>query len=238
MTELELCESALRLVKALKVGQQIGASARAECRRTANALLTAWSIERLMVYQIAEATYAWPSGTASRTIGPSGADFTAARPTRVETAVIVDGDERHPLEVIRSQDRWAGISQRTLTSELPELLHDNMASPVSTLFLWRVPSKALTLELGVWAELTAFTADLAAQIALPPGYERALLYNLALEFAPKFEGAEVSELVARTAPESKAAIKRVNMPVPLMECDSGVGAGRGYYDIRTGGYRR
>jgi hypothetical protein len=113
-----------------------------------------------------------------------------------------------------------------------------MASPVSTLFLWRVPSKALTLELGVWAELTAFTADLAAQIALPPGYERALLYNLALEFAPKFEGAEVSELVARTAPESKAAIKRVNMPVPLMECDSGVGAGRGYYDIRTGGYRR
>lgn len=65
------------------------------------------------------------------------------------------------------------------------------------------------LTLQVWTPVQSF-ATAGTSVSLPPGYERALTTNLAIELAPEF-GKSISQEVAKAASESKAAIKRMNI---------------------------
>ena len=68
---------------------------------------------------------------------------------------------------------------------------------------------------------------------MPPGYSRALRYNLALEWAPEF-GKPVDQTILMVANESKAEIKRQNtQPVYMVSDALGLVGPKGF-DINTG----
>jgi hypothetical protein len=68
---------------------------------------------------------------------------------------------------------------------------------------------------------------------LPPGYERALKYALAIELAPEFGKSASPEIVA-IANNAKAAIKRNNLQSVELKCDPAILPHHCGYDIWNG----
>jgi len=80
--------------------------------------------------------------------------------------------------------------------------------------------------------LEAF-ADYDTLYDLPPGYARALRYNLAVELAPEF-GRPLDPLVAGLAAESLATIKRANVRTVPVGVDAALIVDAAGFDINVG----
>jgi hypothetical protein len=201
-----------------------------------NSLLDAWGIDRLKVWTIAAAQYPFTSSKQIWTIGidPSGntiADFGVARPTRIEQANIITqipggNPVRTSLELLDDQ-AWSQIKVQNVASSIPTKLYDDYADPLSSLYLWPYPNAGGQIELYTWQLFSRYSSatDL---LQVPPGYLRAIEYNLALELAPRFpRRAKVSELAVETARIALAEVQAHNAPDPIMSCDLGLlSAGR------------
>ena len=67
------------------------------------------------------------------------------------------------------------------------------------------------------AQLAGFTS-LADSVIVPPGYKRALEYNLSIELGPKYGKKATADLV-QLAIMSKADIKRTNYTIGELKAD-------------------
>ncbi|MGH7447900.1 MAG: hypothetical protein ACRELT_10100, partial [Longimicrobiales bacterium] len=212
----------LRLIGSLGIGRGITSdgSIAGDCLFALNSLLSTWNTERLSIHRIAVDTYTL-TGAASYTLGPGG-NFDAPVPVRIESAVLVNGESRTPLELL-TRERWmrrhAGLY---------------VDPGVVLLTLYLEPAATGQLELHSWEPLEEI-ADVDDTLVLPQGYTRALMYNLAIELAPQFPDATLSPLVIEQAKESKAAIQRLNVPVLELACDDAL-VSRGCFDILTGDF--
>jgi hypothetical protein len=112
-----------------------------------------------------------------------------------------------PLSIYNIQE-YADIVQKQTQSTQPEALYFQRGAPLSTIYLYTVPSAANKLVLYSKKALSNFTS-VNDSISLPPGYQRALRYNLALELAVEY-GKQPSEYVFQTSQELKAQLMRVN----------------------------
>lgn len=236
MTVLELIQDALGLAGKLGMGQAIGATVQAGCLRALNTMLGNWSTGRLIVYAIVEDRYPLAAEQQAYALGPGADDWDAPRPQRVESARWVKDGQRGPVEVLTRQ-RWEDIRRRGATAEHPAALYPEMTLPDATIHVWPVPADAdVELELSMWRPVAAFAA-VSENVVFPPGYDKALVYNLAVELAPRFEDANLSQIVVDQARESLAAIKRMNLVPPELACDAAL-LGGGRFDILSGDYSR
>jgi len=223
----------------LRAGRTANADVLAESLSVLNTMLDSWNTERLIVYTITRTEWAL-SAAASYTLGPDG-DLNGVRPVRIENAGTLDTDGNEtPIAVSRDAGDWAAVRSKALTSSEPCALYDDRSFPLTTLHLWPVPTAALTLVLYTWTPLSAYGA-LSDTVSLPPGYLKAVQYNLAVELSlmPQFVSVPMKPLVIDIARESKASIKRVNMVHPVLTCDAAM-VNMGdctMYDIRLGDYK-
>lgn len=194
-----------------------------------NSMLESWSIDPLQIYTFNIDSRPLVAGQQTYTIGvdPSGlttADFSLPRPTKIESAnVIVDGGIRYPIQLLNDA-QWAAIRLQRVGPSWPTKLYNDGAFPFSTLYLWPIPASGYSLELYTWAALPQFSAPTDI-VSLPPGYRRAIEYNLALELAARTPRAQLTPLVQQIATESKAAVLSLNAPSPLMSADPAVFGG-------------
>jgi hypothetical protein len=155
-----------------------------------NQLIDGWLIDQLMVYAFVADIYTLNGAQQSYTIGPSGADFTASRPTEIQDANIILNNSspvvRQPVEIV-NVDRWANIRVRQLQPAIPTILYYdrgfNTASGYGTINLWPGPQSSYQLELFTWQQLTAFP-DRTTVVKFPPAYAGAIRKNLAVSIAP------------------------------------------------------
>ncbi len=215
---------ALRLLRVVyNPGQTASSVEEAEGLIVLNNLLDSWSTERLLIPYVGFTRYTLVAATASYTIGPSGGTLTGPRPIRIDAAGIVQlaynagsGDFREALEVIPEKD-WVAIKDKTATADIPKKLYyaPTIASNLGTIYLWPIPnvSSATSLELSAWIALVSF-ADQTTDVPLAPGYQRALIYNLALELKSSMRGPELPltevQEIGRSAVESKEYIRQLN----------------------------
>src|SRR5262249_19607358 len=104
------------------------------------------------------------SGAASYTIGqdPSGAvvaDFDAPRPQWIERAnILMPGIPvvPHPLAIVDALG-WAAAARGDATHPtVPDILYNDRAYPLSTLFLSGAPAAGYQLELFTWLQVQTF----------------------------------------------------------------------------------
>lgn len=219
-TALTMITRSMRLARVIGKGEAPDADESADGLIALNAMLDSWQIERLAVYQIVQGSYSWAASVTSKTIG-SGGDLSAQRPVRIDSAFIADSNSNwYPMRVLQDRREYDGIVIKTTTSTLPGAIFMDPAFPLATLYLYPVPSAAITLKLNTWQTLQSFST-LTTALSLPPGYQRAIEYNLAIEFGPEF-GADIPKSVVAIATQAKANIKNLNLPSMVAQLDPGV----------------
>lgn len=201
-----------------------------------NVLQDDWATERLTVPYILRTTATLTASTTSFTVG-SGGNINIVRPVYPTQINFVDTSQDPDLEMplhLLTDDEWAAIPQKALTSTLPTSAYYNptYASGFATLYPWPVPTSATLL----WAFYSAvavpeFSAT-TATLSLPPGYRRFITTNLALEMAPMFTNVpqEIMASVMQQAMQSKNNIKRANFRPSDLGFDAGaLPNGGGYW---------
>ena len=206
-----------------------------------NTMLDGWSIERLSIYNTIDQVVVWPASTASGTLGPSGtlalvSGGDAVRPVLVDDATyFVDASTgiSYGIKLI-NQQQYDGIAVKTVTSTYPQVMWVNMSFPDISMTVYPVPTKALQFHV-ISVEVLSQVASLSTDLSLPPGYERALKYNLACEIATTLN-VDPPRQVMRIADVSKRALKRINNPDDIMSIPYSIVATRQRYNIFAGNY--
>ena len=190
--------------------------------------------------------------------GQKKADFAGPRPVLIERASIIFGNPinsiwddpgfqwdsasnwdgtpgistpiRRPIELI-DDEQWQQIRVQDIPQGLPSKLYDDYSYPLSNLYFWTQPALAYQVELYYWHALPTF-ATLNDAVVLPPGYERAITFNLAREIAAMYPtNSHMAPMSYQIAKEALEAIETVNAPTPRLQADEAViNAGR-----RSGG---
>lgn len=209
-----------------------------------NRLAGSLNCDRLFIYSIERAEYPLDPPKATYTIGQSAdpfevVDFPAQRPQLIESANIISGPEpsvRYRLAVVTAQ-QWAKISYQTLANSIPEVLYNDRAMPVSTLYFWGQPASGQILELYTWTQVPYFMTITDA-VLLPMQYIDCFVLNLAVRLAPHFQRV-VSDEVRMQARESLMRLESINAPQPIADT-SALCSGYGYnrWNIYSDQYRR
>jgi hypothetical protein len=219
MTPRDLIRRSFQALGVVAEGETPSAAQLNDAFSSLNDMLDSWSNEGLLIYQNSPQTFPLVVGQSTYTIGTTG-NFVTVRPMRIENARIQEVQSglftEFPVEIV-TQDEWVGIPTKSVTTSLPQKLFAQGTYPLETISLWPVPSVANNLILWCWQPLTSFaTVDTA--ISMPPGYQRALRTNLAIELAPEY-GKQATPELSSAAMESKANIKRMNIKDVILTSD-------------------
>lgn len=231
-TARDLIKRSMRLLNAIATGETPSADELVDGLSSLNGMIDSWSTEGLLINARVREEFTLVAGTAAYTMGSSGT-FNTTRPLKIEAANIEDqtGDfPEYPVQILTLAE-WAQITIKSTQSELPQKLYAEGTYPLETINLWPVPSAANKLVLYSRKVLTAL-ASVNTDISFPPGYEDALVHNLAIRLAPEYAKPVPSEVIA-VASETKANIKRRNMRPNYMAADDAT-LGRGGYNILIG----
>ncbi len=220
ITANTIIERAMRLIQVLTPDANPTAQELLDGLYALNSMLDAWSIDRLLVYQVVNTARAWPASVGSRTIGVGG-DYNVTRPSKVDPRgnFFRDADGIDTGVTVIERQIFDDFLDKT-SGGTPEWLAVDTGFPLMTLYAYPVPSAALTLHLNTWVRLQEFASGVD-QLSLPAGYQTAIEYGLALEIAPEFGSAAMTaaERIAKLAALKKSSIKGINMPSMVARID-------------------
>ena len=222
--------SALRKNGVKEVGGTLTTDEQAAYLSDLNSMLDSWSLDRLMIPQLIEESFALTSSQGVYIIGP-GQEFSTSRPTKiVDPCFLRDSAAVDRSIKIIDKIAYDGIGLKTVDGSYPIYLFYEAGPVNGTIKLIPEPTSSLTIFINSWKMLQQFQS-ITTPLMLPPGYQRAIEFNFTVETAGGFKN--VSDEVAKIARESKAAIKGFNAPAGILRLDAGV-AGHTRSNILTG----
>lgn len=174
----------MRLINALAAGEQPTAEDANDGLETLNELIDGWSTQTMAVYGESNDEFQTVGGQSNYTIGPGGTSGITTRPIYIQDAYCV---RQGVTTFVRVDDQIAfnTIPLKSMSQPLVERLLYISEFPLGKIVLWPVPSEIVTIGMSTVRVLTDIT-NLQQVIALPPGYLRALRYNLAVDLWPEY----------------------------------------------------
>ena len=217
MTVQQLITASLQDLRVIQTGETASADDSAFALERLNDWINGLTTENLTVYTITRTTWTL-STAASYTVGTGGA-VDVARPTgplSIENIGFQDTSTSPTIEYnlgpVLTEDGYAGIAQKALTSVFPQNWYYNptFTSSLGLLIPYPIPT-SLTLEGVIYTHTPVAEFDaLSDTVALPPGYRRFLRLGLAKELSSAFDAGLTPEL-QMSAIEAKSDVKRANM---------------------------
>lgn len=219
MTEARgIIKAAMRKAGILTKTQDPSADEAMDGLQALNNMISSWSNDSMVIYSRTLQPFTLTANQRDYTIG-TGGDFNTERPIKVIAAYVNVGGLDYPLVLI-DDESYADIVFKNIGS-IPEFLNFTNGYPLATIRLWPFPAADYTLSLLTEKQLTSL-ASLDTVINLPPGWERALIYNLAIEIASEY-GQELPDTVPMIAKESKSEIRYAIMTARSMDYLPGPG---------------
>lgn len=209
-----------------------------------NRFLGDWNCQANAIFTTKISRYTLTAGQQSYTIGLGG-QFGDPRPQRIKWANIIQTNgptevRIGPMELL-DDDGFADISVQNVKSSIPNSLYNDESNPISTLYLYPIPSVAYDLELYVWESLKDNFSDITDDAIFPKGYANAITLNLAVHLAGLNPHQKLMDPdIPRQAREARANIKSLNSSAPRISSGlRGIGENNmgSQYNWRTGGYR-
>lgn len=189
-----------------------------------NNMLDSWSNESLSAYVSVLQNFPLVANQSAYTIG-TGGNFNTARPLDILQAFVRDGNNIDYQIDIVPQQQWNEITQKTVTSQIPNTLFYYSTFPLGIINIFPVPLLSYTLFFT--STLDQVTSSLLpTAISMPPGYLRAYILNLALEMVtfgfPCLLGDKEFATLINNASMAKANIKRTNTKEVLASYDPAI----------------
>ncbi len=217
----------MKALQALGGGETPSAAEANDGLTALNAMLDSWSNENLNAYQVQEQSFTLVVGTPSYTIG-SGGVINVTRPTDITQAYVQDATQNNFLMRIVTRDKWNEIGNRgsTITSQIPDTLFYDPQFPLGVINISPTPLLGYTVFFDSLLQQTTFAA-LTTNLSMPPGYERAMVYNLAVEISNMFgipipPAAPGAKNVGQLAAEALGNIKRTNIKENIANYDPSI----------------
>ncbi len=220
-TARDLIKASLKTAALLGEGQEPSGEQANDALARLNDIVSSWNTDGLVLYATENNTVTTVPGQSRYTVG-TGGDFNIQRPVRIHDAYIVYQNISFALEII-NQKEYNDVVLKNLQNVLLRYLLYINEYPLGIIQLWPVPQQAIQLTLTVDRFLTALTLDTV--LSFPPGFEKALRMELAIELCPEYAKEPSPTLVARWK-EAKANLKRANYQPTVSEYDSAILAPR------------
>jgi hypothetical protein len=184
VTALELIARSMRLINALAGGEQPTSADANDGLETLNELIDGWSTQSMAVYGEDNDEFQTVAGVQMYTTGPGGTSGIITRPVYITDAYCVRQGITTYIHVV-DQIAFNTIPLKNIQQPLVERMLYINDFPLGQIVLWPVPSEVVTIGLTTTRVLANITS-LQQVIALPPGYLRALRYNLAVDLWPEY----------------------------------------------------
>lgn len=239
----DLIQNALEEMGVYAPGETVSTVDLARALDVLNRMLDTWSNMPLACYEVQEQSKLLTIGQASYTIG-SGGDINVVRPLKLLKGpgacyILDSSNNRYDVNVVE-RDVWnSQITETNVSSQIPNTLFFDPAFPLGIINLWPSPLAAYTLYFDSMLPFTRFALASTA-VSLPPGYEDAIIHNLAVRLWPFFKarGEPVDQLILDLAKEGLAVVKRTNIREVIATYDDEiVSQPSGTWNFRTGSYR-
>lgn len=206
-----------------QLGFEPDADGLADGMEALNILLQEWAAG-LGIYKRTRENFSTAAATASYLIGV-GQTFNTTRPIRIVNSFVRYSGTDWPVETYQSADDYAAIATKSLQAR-PERLYFETSYPYGTILLYPTPDAVYDLHIYSNKPFGAYTST-SDDLGLPPEFEPALKFNLALDLSVEF-GREASQITMARAEMSLTTLKRLHaQPVPQISTDPMV-AGGGY----------
>lgn len=172
-----------------------------------NGMLASWSNDTMLVFVRTWEYFPLVGGKANYTMG-AGGDFNTVRPgVLIDAYSRQDNNNDQPIKVI-NDELWDQIPQKNAPG-LPQVLNYDGGYPLATIKLNPVPTSSLW-QIFLLSEKPLGTFTINQMVDLPYGWERALIFNLAMEIFSDYYGSETqpNPLVVKIATDSQSLIRK------------------------------
>jgi hypothetical protein len=237
MTGQDVINSALRLINALASGESPSSAESSDALEVLNDMIDSWNAQRLAIFSVVPQTFSLTAGQQAYTVG-TGGNFNIQRPARIDRVSVISlYNAAQPLELpiaLLTNEQWQAVPVKNITSALPVSVWDDHGFPLRTLSYFPIPSTQVQTKLYSWTPLSSF-ADLVTDYEFPPGYAKAIRYNLAVDLAPEFGVTQLNPLVVAQAQMALGVVKSMNAPLVDLYCDPALApAGNKVFNWLTG----
>lgn len=209
---------AMQKIGVLASGESATADEVSDALDSFNVLISSWAADGLLTIGQTQENFVLTNGTRTYTIG-TGLTFDTARPFTIKSGYIRDlSNQDHPLSTVSRQVYDDKPDKNTLG--VPSILFydpgaTQQANRAGTIKLYPVPNANYTLFISSEKPLSMATGT-SDVITFPPEYDRAIIYNLAIELAADW-GRPISPTVVSIAAEAKAILENLNSQNRIIE---------------------
>jgi hypothetical protein len=214
-TAKTVIENSLKIAGIVGLGKQPSGALVIDGLSRLNSMLSYWSTGPFAIHFITREALTFVASDGDYSIG-TGANFNTTRPIEVlDSSVTVSGSE-YDVKV-REREEYDAISVKT-TPGIPYMMYYEPTFPNGTLYFYFVPNSALTFNLKSIKPFPTYA--LADSMNLPPGYEFAIEYNLAVLLG-KAAGKPLDGTDLGIAKESLDSLKNINFAsrIPSVNLD-------------------
>lgn len=231
-TALDIINGALRLLQVKSPDVSLTAEEANDALDCLNLMIDSWANESLMLHHITSETFTLTAGLNPHTIG-TGGTFNTTRPTDIQAITVKVGNVDLPVTLL-DYDDYGVIKLKTLQNLYPQYAYYEPTYPLGSLWLYPVPSQASSITIYSEKPLTQF-ANLTSTFSLPPGYAKAMKFNLAVDIAPEYQ-TDAGQDVKGQAVLTKGLIKRKNKRITTTRADLALlqNTGLGRFNIFRG----
>jgi len=241
ITARDIIVQALRKLGIGTPGETLAADEMNACLDALNVMLKSWSGRSLLTTAQVQESFPLVGGLATYTIGPAviAPNFITVKPITVCSGFIRDQNNTdYPIGLI-SREEYNSFDTKSNTGLPENLFYDpgptqqNIQTGMINLYLTPDSTNTYTLFIVSEKPFTTF-ATLNTAYTFPDVYERAMIYNLAMELAPEY-GKTIHPEVAASADEALDIVEAINSSNKRTIVDLGLpGTSRRTGNILTG----